>query len=147
MRLKLTLAFLCLMLFGLVAEAQTVTGTVKDRDGEALIGVNVLVVGSSSGTITDFDGKYSLDGLGSDAILEFSYTGYESQRITVGNQSVIDVTMLDNAVLLGEVIVSANQEISLEALANLSQAGHKALEILFTKTDGKLEKLEFKIFK
>lgn len=99
----------CLILSGLLfssflAGQVTVTGTVTDAAGEALIGVNVLVKGSSTGTITDLDGQYSLEVPGSDAVLVFSYTGYQNYEVAVGSQSVIDVT-LEEGVSLDEVVV------------------------------------------
>ncbi|HMQ48741.1 MAG TPA: SusC/RagA family TonB-linked outer membrane protein [Saprospiraceae bacterium] len=88
-----------------VAAQRTITGTVTDSNtGEPLIGANILVVGTSTGTITDFDGAYSLN-VGADATsLEISYTGYTSQTITIGNQSKIDV-LLSAGQLLDEVVV------------------------------------------
>ena len=88
-----------------LAVAQTITGTVTDAEtGEELIGANILVVGTSSGTITDFDGSYSLT-LPADAKqLEFSYTGYASQVIDINGRTVIDLAMSAGE-LLDEVVV------------------------------------------
>jgi len=96
------------MLFCNMALAQrTITGVVTDAEnGEPLIGANVLVVGTSSGAVTDLDGSYSID-LPSDATqLEFSYTGYTSQTITVGASNTLDVALragetLDEIVVTG----------------------------------------------
>lgn len=88
-----------------VMVAQTVSGTITDAEtGEPLIGANILVVGSSTGTVTDFDGTYSLN-LSADAKqLEISYTGYASQVIDINGRSAIDVTMSAGE-LLDEVVV------------------------------------------
>jgi TonB-linked SusC/RagA family outer membrane protein len=88
-----------------MAIAQTIKGVVTDAEsGEALIGANVLVVGTSTGTVTDFDGTYSLD-LPADAKqLEFSYTGYASQIIDLNGQTMIDIKMSAGE-LLDEVVV------------------------------------------
>ncbi len=104
---KRLLLFTSLVLFlSTAALAQrTVQGTVKDQGGETLIGVNVLEVGTSNGTITDLDGKYSLT-VREGASLQFSLVGYESATIAVGSQSTIDVTM-GEGVQLGEVVVTA----------------------------------------
>ena len=99
-RLFLVGAFLC---FGLV-KGQTVNGTVSDETGP-LPGVNVLVKGSTNGTQTDFDGNYTLDGIGADATLVFSYIGLETQEIAAAGQSTIDVTMQEDAEALEEVVV------------------------------------------
>ena len=81
----------------------TVTGTVKDADGSPLPGVNISEVGTSNGTITDFDGQYKIS-VGEDARLEFSFVGYNSTTITVGRQTQIDVT-LESGVSLNDVVV------------------------------------------
>ena len=88
-----------------VMVAQTVSGTITDAEtGEPLIGANILVVGSSTGTVTDFDGTYSLN-LPADAKqLEISYTGYASQVIDINGRSAIDITMSAGE-LLDEVVV------------------------------------------
>lgn len=89
-----------------VAIAQrAITGTVTDAaTGESLIGANVLVKGTSSGTITDFDGAYSINLPAGATELEFSYTGYTSQTVAVGNNTVVNIS-LSAGELLGEVVV------------------------------------------
>ena len=82
-----------------------ITGSVSDEGGEPLIGVNILVQGSTSGTVTDFNGTYTLTA-DSDAVLIFSYTGYASQDVSVNGRTVIDVTMAADASLLDEVVVT-----------------------------------------
>lgn len=107
MKRKLTLGIVA-MLFLLTqawAQGKTVSGTVTSEDATPLIGVTVLVKNSTSGTITDIDGKYSVE-VAEDAVLVFSYTGFDSQEITVGAQSMIDVT-LSEGVSLDEVVVTA----------------------------------------
>lgn len=88
------------------AIAQTsITGTVTDaEDGEPLIGANILVTGTSTGTITDFDGTFSLNLPDGATSLEFSYTGYTSQTIAINGRSVVDVQMSAGE-LLEEVVV------------------------------------------
>jgi TonB-linked SusC/RagA family outer membrane protein len=86
--------------------ALTITGTITDAEtGEALPGANILVKGTSRGTVTDFDGKYSIEAE-SGEVLVFSYTGYSAQEVTVGSQSVIDVALAGDAEMLGEVVVT-----------------------------------------
>ena len=86
---------------------QTVSGTVTDTDGETLIGVSVFVENTTSGTVTDLDGSYSLDLPAGSSSLTFSYTGFATQSVEVGNRSVIDVVMAPSAAILDEVIVTA----------------------------------------
>jgi TonB-linked SusC/RagA family outer membrane protein len=102
-----------LFLFGMLlsccsfgAFAQTsIRGTVTSSDGEPIIGANVIELGSNNGTVTDLDGNYLLK-VGANAILEFTYTGYVSQKFTVGAQTIINVTLAEG-VALSEVIVTA----------------------------------------
>ena len=83
--------------------AQTVTGTVTDDSGNPLIGVNVSEKETTNGVVSDFDGKYTIS-VASNAILVFSYVGYNSREIEVNNQSVINVT-LEEGVSLDEIIL------------------------------------------
>jgi TonB-linked SusC/RagA family outer membrane protein len=71
---------------------QTVTGKVTDSEGLPILGATILVKGSQTATTTDFDGNYSISAAPSNA-LTFSYSGYDAQTITVGQQSVINVTL------------------------------------------------------
>ena len=96
------------MFFGLLSTAMwgqsTITGTVVDNDGLGLPGVNVLVIGTSSGTVTDLDGTYSISAP-EDATLRFSYIGFSPQEIEVNGQTVIDITLGSDANLIDEVVV------------------------------------------
>ncbi len=94
-----------LLLFMQFSYAQTViTGKVSDTNGEDLIGASVLVKGTSVGTVSDFDGTYSLS-VPTDAItLVYSYTGYTDQEVEIGSQTVINV-ILEEGIALDEVIV------------------------------------------
>lgn len=83
---------------------QQITGTVLDDTGVPLPGVNVLLQGTTKGTQTDFDGKYSIDASSGDALV-FSYIGMKSQSVTIGNSNVVNVTMEVDAASLDEVVV------------------------------------------
>ncbi len=102
----LIIASVCWFSLGsLYAQDRTVSGTVTDsKTGEGLPGVNVLVVGTSNGATTDFDGKYKLSVSG-DVSLKFSYIGYKPQTIEVGSRSVIDVKLQEDVEQLSEVVV------------------------------------------
>lgn len=95
---------LTLVSMTLFAQQSQVTGTVTEDDFP-LIGATVVVKGTSTGTVTDLDGKYALQAPG-DAILVFSYTGYTTQEIAVNGQSVLDVVLEINATTLGEIVVT-----------------------------------------
>ncbi len=82
----------------------TIQGKVIDSKGEPLIGVSVTVKGTIDGTLTDLDGAYSITTT-TDASLTFTYVGYKSQTIVVGNQKSINVTMIEDVTMMDEVIV------------------------------------------
>ncbi|MDO1448706.1 SusC/RagA family TonB-linked outer membrane protein [Rhodocytophaga aerolata] len=102
------LAF-CLLFFAFPTFAQnrTVTGTVTaSDDGSTLPGVNVLVKGTTSGTTTDGNGKFSISVPGNDATLVFSFIGYTAEEVAVGARSVIDVGLVPDVQSLQEVVVT-----------------------------------------
>ncbi|MGB8703543.1 MAG: TonB-dependent receptor [Gillisia sp.] len=86
------------------AQDMTIQGTVKDENNLPLPGVNILVKGTTNGVQTDFDGNYTIHANQND-VLVFSFIGYTTQEVPVGNQSTINVTMATNAAELGEVLV------------------------------------------
>ncbi|MBS9464179.1 TonB-dependent receptor [Flagellimonas sp. 389] len=83
---------------------QTVTGTVTDQNNVPLPGVTILVKGTTSGTVSDIDGKYTID-TASDDVLAFSYIGFRSIEVPVRGQSVIDVTLEEDLENLDEVVI------------------------------------------
>ena len=103
-RLLFSLVMFSLLSASLAAQ-KTVQGIVTGDSGEPLIGVNIIVKGTSTGTVTDLDGNYSVDVPDENAVLVFSYTGYKRQEVTVGNQSRIDLVMGTDLQLLDEVVV------------------------------------------
>ena len=104
---KLSLA-LVLALFSISAmiAQRTIMGTVTGDDGSALIGATVLVKGTTSGTITDVDGKYSIRVPNDGAVLVFSFTGFSTEEVAVGASNVVDLAMKSGQVL-EEVVVTA----------------------------------------
>ncbi|WP_020534711.1 SusC/RagA family TonB-linked outer membrane protein [Lewinella cohaerens] len=103
---KLSLV-LSLVLFAVsFAIAQrTVSGTITDDGGEPLIGASILVKGTSSGTVTDIDGSYSLEVPDGSTTLVVSYTGFETREVAVGASNLLDITMSEG-VALDEVVVT-----------------------------------------
>ncbi len=103
--------YLFLLLFfmagSLVAQTVTVTGTVTNDEGQTLPGVSIVVKGTLQGTVTDVDGHYSIKVKKGD-VLRFSYIGYDAKEVTVGDQNVIDVTLV-SGVSLNEVIVTGTR--------------------------------------
>lgn len=96
---------LALLTVGAMFAQQTITGTVTDNDGSLLPGANVLVKGTTTGTQTDFDGNYAITA-DANAILVFSYVGFTTQEIAVNGRSVINVTLVESANQLSEVVVT-----------------------------------------
>ncbi|MGI9545694.1 MAG: SusC/RagA family TonB-linked outer membrane protein [Flavobacteriaceae bacterium] len=102
---KLTLALLLLVNIQLIAQdAYTITGTVTEANNVPIPGANVLVVNTTRGTQTDFDGIYSLSvSAGED--LQFSYIGYATQTVAVTGQTTLNITLQEDASQLDEVVV------------------------------------------
>lgn len=104
-KFKGIVCLIVLLVFTIAAtKAQTVRGIVS-AEGEPLPGASVSIKGTSNGTSTDFDGKYTIN-VSSGATLVFSYVGYDSKEVAVGNQSMINVTLdadnkLDEIVVIG----------------------------------------------
>ncbi|NDV81642.1 TonB-dependent receptor [Bacteroides sp. 51] len=88
------------------AQQTTVRGTVKDATGEPVIGANVLVKGTSVGSITDYNGNYQITGVDPQKdILEFSFIGYKAIEVACNGKTQINVTLLEDTELLDEVVV------------------------------------------
>ena len=87
------------------AKKITVTGIVKDTHGEPLIGVNVLVKGSRTGTITDMDGHFLLNDVSPNAMVSISYIGYKTEEIALNNRSSLTITLTEDSEQLDEVVV------------------------------------------
>ncbi|MCQ2238511.1 MAG: TonB-dependent receptor [Bacteroidaceae bacterium] len=103
---KRLLSFVATFLLAVTAFAQiTVKGVVKDETGEPIIGANVLVKGTTNGTITDFDGNYEIQGVARNATLVFSYVGYNNLEIAVNGQNTINATLKEDSQALDEVMV------------------------------------------
>ncbi len=89
-----------------VAQDQSISGTVSDENGDPVPGVNVIVKGTSSGTVTDVSGEYRMNVPETAEALIFSFVGYTSQEIEIGNRSTLDVQLATDAHQLSEVIVT-----------------------------------------
>ena len=94
---------LCMLPLGAYAQKITVKGTVSAADGP-VIGATVKVKGAQGGTITDYDGNYTIDAQ-SNSTLVFSYVGYENKEVKVNGKNRIDVTLTEDETLLNEVVV------------------------------------------
>ena len=144
----LFLSMLCLVAF-----AQTATGLVKDKTGEPMIGVNVLVKGTTNGTITDFDGKFSIPDVPSNATLVVSYIGYLTKEVKSGKDLIIvleeDNKTLDEVVVIGygtvkrrdltgSVASVTGEKLAANPVANVAQALQGQLPgVSVTSQDGR----------
>src|SRR5690606_36221419 len=96
-----------ILTFGNVtAQSQSISGTVSDANGP-LPGANVLIKGTNQGTTTDFDGNYTIENVSPDDVLVYSYIGYLNNEVSIGDQSIINVTLQEDLQSLDEVIVVA----------------------------------------
>lgn len=97
-----------LLLVCTVQAQRTIHGTVTSESNEPLIGAAILLKGTTIGTTTDFDGTYELEiPEGTGQVIQFSYTGYDTQEVPLDVSNVIDVKMAEGSILLGEVVVTA----------------------------------------
>lgn len=84
---------------------KTIKGTVTDKTGEPVIGANIVVKGTTNGTITDIDGNYTLKNVSEGDVLVISYIGYLNQEVTIKGQSKIDFKLAEDSQALDEVVV------------------------------------------
>ena len=121
-RKSFLMTVLSAMLMILSASAQNgtpinVSGTVTDIAGEPLIGVNILLQGTSTGTVTDYDGNFILL-VPSNGVLELSYIGYKPQTIPINNRTSIQIVMEEDTELLEEVVVVGYGSLSRKELSS-----------------------------
>lgn len=84
----------------------TITGVVKYTNGETVIGANVTIEGTTTGTITDINGNFTLNAP-SDGELVVSYIGFQTQKISINKQHTFNITLKEDAEMLSEVVVTA----------------------------------------
>jgi TonB-linked SusC/RagA family outer membrane protein len=100
--LSVSLAVLSVSIY---AQTIPIQGTVKSTDGGPIPGVNVMIKGTTMGTVTDVGGEFNLSVPSRESVLVFSFIGYETQEIVVGNRSALEVTLEEDISALGEVVV------------------------------------------
>ncbi|NLR94619.1 SusC/RagA family TonB-linked outer membrane protein [Flammeovirga agarivorans] len=101
------LLVLSMIFLGLTVQAQdkTISGVVKDQSGIPLPGVNIKIKSTTTGTITNFDGEFTLAGVSSDNTILFSFMGYEAQEVVVGTNQNFDIVLEESTELLSEIVV------------------------------------------
>ena len=135
----LCIGILCALYIQTFAQTRTVSGSVLDATGAGLPGVSVTIKNTSAGTVTDFDGNYTLSGVNNQSVLMFSYIGFVTQEVAVGSADRLDVNMAEDATLISEIVVTgygtqrksqvtgaissiSSKEISEIPITNLAQA-------------------------
>ena len=106
MKKQLLIILLCTITYCAQASI-TIKGIVKDESGETLPAVSIIIKGTSTGTSTDIDGKYSIQVPNQETVLVFSFVGYKNQEITVGKQTSINITLRPNEDSLNEIVVTS----------------------------------------
>ena len=100
------LVILCTMFCNqLLAQNRTITGLISDNRGDPLVGVSIMVKGTTIGVTTDADGAYTIKSIASGQILVYSYLGFITQEIKVEDQTVINLTMQEDAILMDDIVV------------------------------------------
>lgn len=128
------------------SQKKTVTGTVTEKStGEALIGVSVFIKGTSTGTITNLDGNYSIEVQSENDILVFSFIGKQRIEIPVNNQTRINVTLEDDATILGEVVISTGYMVQKKADLTGSIAMATASDLAQNPSTNPLRSLQGKL--
>ena len=104
--MKKPIFFLLMLLFAIKAAAEvSVSGKVTDSSGEPLIGVNILIQGTGSGTLTNIAGEFTIDVPSPSSVLVVSYMGYQTREIEAGNGQLGVITMEEMAQNIDEVVV------------------------------------------
>jgi TonB-linked SusC/RagA family outer membrane protein len=143
---KLIFLFLILFCFGnidwVAAESieisqspRKITGRVMDESGELLIGVNVMEVGTTNGTVTDINGTYTIVVTSAKPVLKFTYVGFKEKEVNVGTQGIIDVSLEEDVEALDEVVVIGyGSQTKATLTGSISQVSTQAIERVATPT-------------
>ena len=147
MIMNMKLLFILLMVGVLSVQAEvfaqsiTVTGTVNDDAGISMPGVNVTVKGTTVGVVTDINGKYSINVPNRDAVLVFSFVGYISQEMVVGDQRTIEVVLNESTLQIDEVVVVGygTQRRGVQSTAVSTVKGETLKQLPTLRTDAALQ--------
>lgn len=132
---KFLLLLTCLLAsWTLAAQTRTVTGSVEDESGTPLIGVNVLVKGTSTGTVTDFDGRFTLEVPEGRNTLVLSYTGYQSQEVDITSSTNLEIVLAEDIYGLEEIVVvgySTQKKVNLTGSVEVIEGSEVARQPVF----------------
>lgn len=128
-KVLLLLSMMLLMVSSVLAQ-KTVTGTVKDGNGEPMVGASIVVKGTTTGTISDLDGAYSLKLPANATTLVFSFTGFTALERNIGDLSTIDVVLAESKALDEVVIVGYGTQTKRSTTGSVAQVSTERLEKL-----------------
>lgn len=135
---------MAVMSFGAWAQTKTVNGTVKDKDGEALVGATVSVKGTTKGAATDIDGKFTIAGVPDKGTLVISYVGYETQQVPVAGKTTFDIVLDENNSILDDVVVIGYGTAKRKDLTG-AVASMKNSDVVVAPTNNVMEALQGKV--
>lgn len=116
LRSSLFLLFLLSSCFAF-SQAKQITGKIIDEANQPILGATIFVEGTSVGTASDIDGNYELNVPSDATILKFSFLGYKTMDITIGNQTIINVTLMEDATQLDQIVVTGFRGAEQRAIA------------------------------
>lgn len=127
---RILLSLLALLFFDIAyAQDRTISGTIRSDDGSALPGVNIVIKGSSAGTVSDTDGKYTINVPSSATTLVFSFIGFLTTEVEINGRTAIDVELPSDTQQLTEVVVVGyGSQIKQEMTGNVAQVGKEDLQ-------------------
>ena len=125
--MALALGSVCI---GAFAQQKTIQGTVKDSNGEPMIGVTITDQNGKAGGITDLDGNFTIQNVEPNTVLTFSYIGCKTQKIKVGGQKSWNITLEDDNAALDEVVVVGYGTMHLSTLIRLQLVAQPILQSL-----------------
>ena len=139
--LVVLLSFVCLFA---LAQGKQVSGIVKDTSGEPVIGANVIVKGTTNGTITGIDGDFTLSNVKKSDVIVFTFIGYKTEEVKYTGQPSVNVTLKDDTELLDEVVVIGYGTVNKRDLTG-SVASVKAEDIAAVPVSSAVEALTGKL--
>lgn len=128
---KLFLCFLLLLCaVGAIAQKKSITGIVVDVTGEPVIGASVVELGTTNGTITDFDGNFSLS-VESNGKIQITFVGYKTEVVAVKNQTTFNIKLKEDSEMLGEVVVTGygGKQLRSKVTSSISKVNEDALKV------------------
>lgn len=145
--------YLCLLIAGTISafgttqaysqQAKSISGVVRNTQGESIIGANIIEKGTKNGTVTDLDGTFKLN-VSPKAVVLVSYIGYVEQEISIGNKNRLEITLVEDTKLIDEVVVIGYGSVKKRDLTG-AVTSIKSADVLAAPTNNVMEALQGKI--